>query len=435
VKRRVLVLFPTRWDERQFEALPRAVRARTELLLDEPRDEDVRWDLDLGAYVTERARRWRGRIDGVLSSSDYPGAFAAAALAEALGLPGAPPASVLAASHKYLARCAQQALVPEAVPRFRLFDPGDEASWPPPDEFPCFVKPVKGSFSLFARELPDAGALRAFAAQPALAEFQRCHQALFAALLARYRADAPPARSFLAEEVLQGSQVTVEGWVQHGRAHVLGVVDSHFQPGTRSFARFELPSRQPAEVQARMGRIACELALQSGLDHTLFNVELIHDARTGRTGIVELNPRLAGQFCDLYQKVDGTSSFALALALACGEPVETRRGGGDFAAAASVPLRVRDSVRVRGAPGPAARRAAEGRAPGTLVWVECAPGAELVVGSDVEDGESVRYAVVNLGGRDRADVDARLAAVAGALGFVFEPLPPRALETTPRTAG
>lgn len=423
MRARVLVVCPTAWDERQLAALPEAVRARHELLFDAPRDEDVRWDLDLGAFVEERVRRWRGRLEGVFSSSDYPGATLAAALATELGLPGSRPEHVLRAGHKFHAREVQRATVPEAVPRYRLFDPGDERTWPPASEFPCFVKPVKGSFSVWARRLEDREALRVFASSPALAEYRDYQMGLFEQLAGRYARFEGGARGFLAEELLEGTQVTLEGWIQGGRAHVLGVVDTTFHAGTRSFARFDYPSALAPAVQERMGRVACATAEALGLEHTLFNVELFHDASRDRIGLIEINPRVCGQFGDLYQKVDGVSGYEIALDLACGRTPRTGTGRGAFAAAASVPLRLFESATVRRAPDAARLRAIEREFPGTLLWSDCHGGESFHVGPEVEDGGSVRYAVVNLGAGSRDDIEVRLAAIRKALGFEFAPLP------------
>ena len=142
--------------------------------------------------------------------------------------------------------------------------------------------------------------------------------------------------------------------------------------------------------------------------------------------LIEINPRLCGQFGDLYEKVDGTNGFELALALACGETPVVRRGAGAFPAAASIPLRVFRSARLRRAPLAGEQRDAERRHPGTLVWSDCRSGDVLRVGSDVEDGQSVRYGVVNLGGASRNDIQEKLAAVARDLAFEFAPLDPLA---------
>src|SRR6185503_6749111 len=137
---------------------------------------------------------------------------------------------------------------------------------------------------------------------------------------------------------------------------------------------FHYPSHLPPAVQERMGRVACDVAVALGLERTLFNVEFFHDAARERVTLIEVNPRLCGQFGDLYAKVDGTSGFELALALACGHEVRVRRGAGRFAAAASVPLRLFRSARVVRAPGAEERRAAAAVRADTLVWSDCQAG-------------------------------------------------------------
>jgi len=400
--KRVLLVCPTAWDERQRDTLAPAVRAAYELVLDSPRDDEILWDFDVEAHVARRAREQRGRLAGVMSSSDYPGAVAAALLARALALPGPAPAAVLRAGHKHHARLVQRSLAPEAVPRFALVDPERRASWP--RAFPCFVKPVRGSFSLLARRVDDAHELERLLTGPAAGEHRRRYVRMAETLAATHAPELADAGAFLAEELLSGQQVTVEGWVQGGAAHVLGIVDTSFHPGTTSFASFDYPSRLAPAVQARLGELAGRVALALGLDETPFNVELFYDAERERAALVELNPRLCGQFADLYHKVDGTHGYEVALALACGEEPRVRRGAGAFAAAASVPLRVFASSVLARAPGRDELAELERRFPGSLAWIECASGTFLEVGPEIEDGHSVRFGVLNLGGRDRDEL-------------------------------
>jgi hypothetical protein len=138
--------------------------------------------------------------------------------------------------------------------------------------------------------------------------------------------------------------------------------------------------------------------------------------------VIEVNPRLCGQFADLYAKVDGTSGYEVALAVAAGERPEVRRGGGLERAASSFPLRVFERVRVTRAPDEEAVRRVEAEHPGALVWNECAPGQELADFEGTEDGASCRYGVVNVGGRDRRDVAARFDRVREDLDWAFAPL-------------
>ena len=90
--------------------------------------------------------------------------------------------------------------------------------------------------------------------------------------------------------------------------------------------------------------------------------------------------------------------------------------------ASSVPLRVFEPKRVLRAPSPPDVAAAEALFPGTLVWSECSAGEALSDFDVDEDGASHRYAVVNLGGADRSEIEARLAAVVARLDYRMEPL-------------
>jgi hypothetical protein len=218
----------------------------------------------------------------------------------------------------------------------------------------------------------------------------------------------------------------VEGWSAGGEIEVLGVVDSVLHPTTRSFLRFDYPSSLPPEVVGRMEEVTRRVIAHLGLEPSLFNVEMIWDPASDRLAILEINPRLCGQFADLYEKVDGTNGYEVALALAAGERPRARRRKGAFAVAASVPLRVFEPVRVAAAPGDAECRAAEALHPATLVWNEVAAGDELGDFLRLEDGQSHRYGVINLGAGDREDLLGRARQVLDRLGYRFEPLaPPR----------
>jgi hypothetical protein len=360
-----------------------------------PTDEDCPANLDVERYVAELVREHRGRVHGVLSSSDYPGPILAAVVARELGLAGPDPAAVVRASHKHYARLAQRRVAPEATPRAELVDPRDPRA--PSFGFPCFVKPVKGSFSRFARRVESLDELRVHLLRPEVAEYLDGYLGLFHRLCARYGDLELDGRWFLAEELASGEQVTLEGFACGGEVELTGVVDTAFHPGTASFARFDYPSRLGEGVQARMHDVVSRVVRELGLDDVAFNVELFHDARADRLAIIELNTRLCGQFGDLYQKVDGTSGYELAMRVALGERPRVNRGAGSHRHAASVPLRVFDDVRVERAPN--ADDIADARAlhPDTLVWNEVHEGQDLGPLRAQEDGESVRYGIVNVG--------------------------------------
>jgi biotin carboxylase len=423
VTKRILVVFPTAWDRKHLplDGASRTWSERYEVIPAGPRDEECAWDCDALGLIEREVEEHRGRIDGVTTSSDYPGACVAAAIARRLELPGPSPEAVLRSSHKYYARLAQREWVPDATPAFWLVDPDD----PAPGsgiEFPCFLKPVKGAFSIMSGVVGDGAELRAFLDRSAVREFCQYWVHIFNQLLRSFTDLELGAAHFLAEEVLRGDQVTLEGFSCRGSVEVLGIVDSVKDPRTGSFVRFDYPSALDPRVQERMVEIARRLVPRLGLDDTLFNIEMIHDAERDRIGIVEVNPRMCGQFADLYLKVDGTSGYEVALRLASGERPAIRRRRGEFGAASSVPLRIFEPARVLRSPGESLVREVERAFPGALVWCECEAGQELVDFETREDGRSIRYAVINVGGEDREDVLRRARAVEDALAFEFTPL-------------
>lgn len=415
----VLVVFPTVWDVRQLEACRSAWSRDYTVEFTAPSDADCDADFDVMEFIGNFAAR--SDFDAVCSSSDYPGAAVAAAIAAQRSLPGALPAAVLRCAHKYYARVAQRLAVPESVPDFALLDPAKPAASTRTLAYPCFVKPVKGAFSVLARQVASPSELDALLGSECVRDYLDSYLRIFDRLLRAYTDCALDSRYFLAEQLLSGVQVTVEGFVQHGEVQILGVVDSVMHPGTRSFARFEYPSALNARVQARLGDVARRIVRAHGLDHTLFNVELLYDPATERIGVVEINPRLCGQFADLYQKVDGTNTYEVALALAAGRRPVVRHRDGASRVAASLPLRVFSPSRVLRAPGAADIRAAEALFPGTLIWVECEAGQDLCDFDRNEDGCSARYAVVNVGAADRERLAEHFEVIQSRLGFDFEP--------------
>lgn len=425
--KRILVVFPTVWDRRQLDGCRDAWSGRYEPILAEPTAEDFPYDFDVLGFIDRTAERWRGRIDGVTSASDYPGATVAAAIATRLGLPGSRPEAILGCSHKYLSRRMQREAVPEATPGFALVDSAAPEATAGELSYPCFVKPVKGAYSIHSGRVDSPEELVRFLSGDAVREFSAEHMKVFDRLLGRYVGSPVGGRFFLAEELLSGRLVTVEGFVSGSdadrRVELLGITDSATHPETGSFVRFDYPSELPAAVQERMAEIAADAVLAAGLEQVLFNLEMLWDPASGRISIVEINPRMCGQFSDLYAKVDGTAGHAVALALAAGERPEPRRRAGPYAVASSVPLRVFEPVRVARAPDAADLVAAEALYPGTQAWTECAAGDRLDDFERWEDGRSYRYGIVNLGAPDRAALLERLERVRERLGYRFEPLP------------
>jgi hypothetical protein len=329
----------------------------------------------------------------------------------------------LICQHKYLARLAQEKLVPDAVPPFMLIDVAPGAPLPGGLSFPLFVKPVKSFFSIGAERVDEPSALAALLPRwAALDQF-------FAPLdemLERYAGAKIGTKRLIAEGLLTGEQVTVEGFVHGGKATIIGVVDSVMFPGTLAFARFDYPSALPEDVQRRMADIAATLMPGLGFDNGLFNIEMMYVPESDVISIIEINPRMASQFADLYEKVDGTNSYAVLLDIAQGRTPRFARRQGRYAFAASIVLRSFEDYVVAAVPSEADLERLKRSYPDVRVEILARVGRAL--SSEMQDGNSYRYGIVNLGGKDRDDVLAQFAACRDSLGIVFEPVsPPQSL--------
>ena len=356
-------------------------------------------------------------IAGVISTDDYPGSALAAAVAERLGLPAPDPEVTLICQHKYLSRVAQEKHAPDAVPPFALIDVANGATLPAALGFPVFVKPVKSFFSIGAEKISSEADLAI--RLPRWKELDEFFLPL-ERMLERYAGASIGTKRLIAEGLLKGEQVTVEGYVYGGKASILGVVDSIMFPGTVAFARFDYPSALPKGVQARMAEIATTVMEGLGFDNGLFNIEMMFDRETGRIAIIEINPRLASQFADLYEKVDGTNSYKVLLDIARGRAPSFARRQGRHGFAASCVLRSFIDLAVEAVPSDADVQRLGRLYPDIRVEVHARPGRKL--SDEPHDGQSYRYGIVNLGGRDLADALRKFAACQNELGIVLRPL-------------
>jgi biotin carboxylase len=365
----------------------------------------------------------KGReIAGVISSDDYPGSALAAAVARRLGFPAPDPEVVLICQHKYLSRVAQEKHAPDAVPPFALIDVANGTCLPPILAFPIFIKPVKSFFSIGAERIASQAELSG-----RLLHWKERDEFFLPLdrMLERYAGTSIGTKRLIAEGLLEGEQVTVEGYAFGGKVSILGVVDSVMFPGTLAFARFDYPSALPDSVQARMVEIATTVIEGLGFNNGLFNIEMMYDRETDRIAIIEINPRMASQFADLYEKVDGTNSYQVLLDIAQGrEPTFARRRG-RYGFASSCVLRSFADLAVEAVPSDADVQRLERIYPDIRVEVHATPGRKL--SDELQDGQSYRYGIVGLGGSDLADVLQRFAACRNELGIVLKPLDCEAL--------
>ncbi|WP_024874154.1 ATP-grasp domain-containing protein [Saccharomonospora piscinae] len=360
--------------------LPGAARLRFHTLLDvaEVRigHSDFRRCL---AHAQERLAGFDGPVDAITGYWDFPVTSLVPVLCEHYGLPSTSLESVVKCEHKYWSRL-EQLRVTDACPRFGLLDlRAREPRLPDGLDFPVWVKPVKSASSKFAYRVADERQLTRAVAE--VREGIGTVGGPFDAVLERV--NLPPevakagARACLAEEAVDGAQVTVEGYRHHHEPHVYGVVDSVRYPGESSFLRYHYPSTLPAELIHRVSDIAKAIVVRVGLRSTTFDVEFFVDTDSGRVWVLEVNPRLSQSHARLFEQVDGVSNLHCMVSLALGHDPEMPHREGGYAVAAKWFLRRFHDGVVRRVPSADEIAAVERDLGGVTVELTTEPGTRL----------------------------------------------------------
>jgi hypothetical protein len=270
---------------------------------------------------------------------------------------------------------------------------------------PLFVKPVVGRLSQSARrvdsvdDLPEPGENDEYAAG---------YRAV-----AKLAGVADAFEGFLAEELLEGDEVTLEGYVHRGRVTVIGVTDSLKYEGTNSFEGFVYPSSLPRRCLDEIEGVATKLLPALGFDSGFFNVEFFVPPK-GPAKVIEVNGRIASQFAPLVQALQGRSTYEALFALACGDDPAWERGE-PAGVSLSYVLRAFEDAFVEAVPEPQ---------PNVELLVR--PGARLSEQGGTNDPASFRLAILYQTGTDRDAALTRARERAEELRFRLAPVPPRA---------
>jgi len=352
------------------------------------------------------------KIDGVVSSDDHPGSIIASIVANHWNLPGPTPLSTLTCQHKYYSRITQQESVPDATPKFALVDPHKPIIDMP---YPLFIKPTKSYFSMFAEKIdsPEALKKRMKYLQPTRHFIRPFNQLLKKHTNFTYNADY-----LLAEELLSGQLVTLEGYIQNNQVGILGIIDAHMYPGTISFHHFEYPSALDKTIQKRMHTIAKKFIQHVDLNNTLFNIELMYDKNKDTIHIVEVNPRIVLQFVDFYEKVDGINSYEIALQIATGQQVSPTHKKPRYNFAGSFALRVFNDYITTHVPTHKDINRLKRTFPEAIIRIHTEEGCKL--SESIQDGKSFRYALINIGGNSRKKLYKNYKQAKKSLPFKFK---------------
>jgi biotin carboxylase len=209
--------------------------------------------------------------------------------------------------------------------------------------------------------------------------------------------------------------VTANGFARDGKVTMLGTVDSIMYPGTDQFQRFQYPSSLPAEALTRIDALATRLLEGLGFRHGMFNVEMRLDPASGEPRVIEINPRAAGQFYDLFERVDGYALFEALLDLESGRAPRVRQRAGRERHAASFVLRDLCGEGLSRWPSRAEIARLQARHPGAYVMIYRKRGADLR--REMKWLGSYRYGTVNVGGATLEEMFARFERICREIAF------------------
>lgn len=421
--KKVLVLFPNDWDKVEFSK----EKYRNEYIFiyegmdmfKFPRSLQLPF-FNVQRFIERMVKKvGTERVDAVLSTDEYIGAIIAAVVAEQCKLSGTDPAKIILAQHKYFSRLVQQKHCSEASVRCELIPQKISPNFIAKLPYPFFVKPVKGTFSLFAKKVNTVDTLKEHMGfnwyeRLILKTITRP----FNNLLNNYSDLSKNANFFIGEELIEGVQVTIDGFVWNGEVTVCGVVDSIMFPDTNIFERFEYPSKLSIEVQARMSSIVKNLIVGLGFENAQFNIELFYNTKTDSLHIIEINPRLSYQFGDLYENVDGMNTYQVLLNLALGNRPQFVKNGGEFNCTASFVLRTFEGKELNRIPQNDDINDFNTRYPESNIKVYGKVGTKL--SSEMRAIGSYRYGIVNVGAHSLLDLFSIYEDVLDSLPFGFK---------------
>lgn len=416
-KKRILFIAPSYHDRSQFHAIDNCfeiIPYRGALDTCNLCDLNVESFLEEAiAFVNDSDKT----IDGVTSTDDYPGSLLAALLARELNFKYIPDIkSLLKAQHKVVARSLNEKTLAEYLNRWSRYSFDEK----PALEFPFFIRPSKGVASMFAQKVTCENELAAYQKKVNGHFHHFC--GLFNQIWEEEIGDGDSTECFLIEELVENAvQVTVDGFVFDGEAKALGVTDSIMFPGTISFQRFDYPSHLDNKATSLLKKVAEQAVLDCEINNSMWNVELFYHPETGRCTIIEINPRMAFQFSDLYEMVDGVNLYNIQLQIACGIKPVWKEKQGPYKASTSYVLREFEDKRIIKMPTQEKMKALSKEFPLLrILFFGGIKEGQMISEATINDVASFRYAFINMGGQDWKDVDERINHCKDKMGLILE---------------
>jgi hypothetical protein len=425
----ILVLFDQEWDTVQLRRIVNASGNQFRFfhegfdLFSFPSNANLLF-FDIFRFVDKVVEKYkRVKIDGIISSHEQFGALSGALLADRLGLPAMSATAVMNAQHKALARELLEKHAPQTNIPYDVFPytvrNASEIAIP----FPFYTKPVKAAYSVLARRVDDFSQLKQHLTfHPWEKYIIKRLVRPFNDVVERMGVSSINGHWMMAEQLIDGFQVNVDGFIEDGEVKILGIVDAVMYPGTDAFLRWEYPSRLPPEWQQNIHSATKQVVKALALDHGLFNVELRICSHSGDCKVIEVNPRMAMQFSDMYEAVNGVNLHILAMKLAMGEPSGLGRvmpTGGHAKFATSFVYRRFDGKAQEHFPNPTQIDELQAFDPRAQLITFKKTGGELK--RESKWLQSYRYACLNMSAGSEEDLMEKYRKASAILGFPTHP--------------
>ncbi|MFP4572125.1 MAG: acetyl-CoA carboxylase biotin carboxylase subunit family protein [Desulfobacterales bacterium] len=366
----------------------------------------------------ERIKNNPDMYDGIVGTHDSSAVFGSI-IARETGHRFTPVDAVINCQNKYLCRRIQRSVIPEHTPSYAIAL--DYLRNPSRLSPPFFIKPVRSNISFGTHKIKEAGELEHFIARESIdiARFNQYYLDALAIDPAYHNAlNVATCNTFLCEDLISGTQVTVDGYIFEGETDFLGMTRAVYHPETNSFFYHEFPYTFKPELTGKIKSALQKLIPALGIDNSFFNVELRADEQAGTFKIIEVNCRTAFQFAKTIESVTGADPLRMLCDMATGRrPDKTNTGRKTYASCYNFELHLFHDARILETPTRSAYEEIKMKYPEVHIRNLIHENAKL---SDFKHNpESYRYAVVDVPGDSHDKIMKKYNKVISMLGYRF----------------
>ncbi|HMA85375.1 MAG TPA: ATP-grasp domain-containing protein [Desulfosalsimonadaceae bacterium] len=356
--------------------------------------------------------------DGIVGTHDSS-AIIAAIVAQETGKRFASVDAVINCQNKYLCRRIQKQVVPEHAPNYAIAL--DYLRNPDRLQAPFFIKPARSNISFGTHKVEHPPALENYITRESI-DIARYNQYYLDALSHRpsyqHAMNIATCNSFLCEDFIEGTQVTVDGYIFDGEINFFGVTKAYYYPETNSFFYHAFPHQFSAELEEKIQNALVRLIPAVGIDNSFFNVELRADEANNTFKIIEINSRIAFQFAKTIEAVRGFDPLHLLCDVAVGKkpdmfPVNENR----FKYCYNFELHHFSDARILQTPTQSAYEEIRLKYP--EVYIRNLIHESLNLSDFKHNPDSFRYGVVDVPGNNHEEIMEKYEDVVSMLGYKF----------------